>query len=101
MRDEAQRRTAARRSKAGTAGSSGTTPRAAGTRPRCNLLGPTALGFRHRDDITEITSFVLFVAGRKHQALHDFIAGTVVLYDPDKVLSELRTLNPAGAGQLA
>jgi light-independent protochlorophyllide reductase subunit B len=26
-----------------------------GTRPRCNLLGPTALGFRHRDDVTEIT----------------------------------------------
>lgn len=29
-------------------------PRANGERPRCNLLGPTALGFRHRDDITEI-----------------------------------------------
>ena len=26
-----------------------------GSRPRCNLLGPTALGFRHRDDVTEIT----------------------------------------------
>ncbi|MAL76858.1 MAG: ferredoxin:protochlorophyllide reductase (ATP-dependent) subunit B [Rhodospirillaceae bacterium] len=26
-----------------------------GQRPCCNLLGPTALGFRHRDDITEIT----------------------------------------------
>ena len=25
-----------------------------GRRPRCNLLGPTALGFRHRDDVTEI-----------------------------------------------
>ena len=24
-------------------------------RPRCNLLGPTALGFRHRDDVREIT----------------------------------------------
>jgi light-independent protochlorophyllide reductase subunit B len=23
-------------------------------RPRCNILGPTALGFRHRDDVTEI-----------------------------------------------
>jgi light-independent protochlorophyllide reductase subunit B len=23
--------------------------------PSCNLLGPTALGFRHRDDITEVT----------------------------------------------
>ena len=27
----------------------------AGRRPRCNLLGPTGLGFRHRDDVTEIT----------------------------------------------
>jgi light-independent protochlorophyllide reductase subunit B len=26
-----------------------------GRRPRCNLLGPTALGFRHRDDVAEIT----------------------------------------------
>src|SRR6476469_4939498 len=32
--------------------------RATGARPRCNLLGPTALGFRHRDDITEITSLL-------------------------------------------
>ena len=29
--------------------------RPAGQRPRCNLLGATALGFRHRDDVTEIT----------------------------------------------
>ena len=27
---------------------------ATGARPRCNLLGPTALGFRHRDDLREI-----------------------------------------------
>ena len=27
---------------------------AANGRPRCNLLGPTALGFRHRDDLREI-----------------------------------------------
>jgi len=37
--------------------------------------------------ITEITSFVLFVASKEHKALHDHIAGTVVLYDPDKVLA--------------
>lgn len=30
------------------------TPRVAGARPRCNILGPTALGFRHRDDLVEI-----------------------------------------------
>ncbi len=37
------------------------TPRAArapGTRPSCNLLGPTALGFRHRDDVQEITGLL-------------------------------------------
>ena len=28
--------------------------RPAGQRPSCNILGPTALGFRHRDDVTEI-----------------------------------------------
>jgi light-independent protochlorophyllide reductase subunit B len=33
-------------------------PREAGTRPRCNLLGPTALGFRHRDDVREITGLL-------------------------------------------
>ncbi|MGF7208714.1 light-independent protochlorophyllide reductase subunit B [Skermanella aerolata] len=33
-------------------------PRHTGSRPRCNLLGPTALGFRHRDDITEITGLL-------------------------------------------
>ncbi len=26
-----------------------------GRRPSCNILGPTALGFRHRDDVVEIT----------------------------------------------
>jgi len=29
-------------------------PRAEGDRPSCNILGPTALGFRHRDDLREI-----------------------------------------------
>jgi uncharacterized RDD family membrane protein YckC len=37
--------------------------------------------------ITLITSFVLFLAGKEHKALHDYIAGTVVLYDPNKVLA--------------
>jgi light-independent protochlorophyllide reductase subunit B len=32
--------------------------RTAGARARCNLLGPTALGFRHRDDITEVTGLL-------------------------------------------
>jgi len=29
-----------------------------GSRPRCNLLGPTALGFRHRDDLREIVGLL-------------------------------------------
>jgi len=29
-----------------------------GQAPRCNLLGPTALGFRHRDDVREITTLL-------------------------------------------
>lgn len=33
-------------------------PRDPSTRPSCNLLGPTALGFRHRDDVTEITGLL-------------------------------------------
>jgi uncharacterized RDD family membrane protein YckC len=36
--------------------------------------------------ITAITSFVLFVTGKQHKALHDIIAGTVVLHDPNKVI---------------
>jgi nitrogenase molybdenum-iron protein alpha/beta subunit len=30
-------------------------PREPGAKPSCNILGPTALGFRHRDDVVEIT----------------------------------------------
>jgi light-independent protochlorophyllide reductase subunit B len=33
-------------------------PRVPGQRPRCNLLGATALGFRHRDDVREITQLL-------------------------------------------
>ena len=36
---------------------------------------------------TQLTSFVLFLTGRERKALHDHIAGTVVLYDPTKVLN--------------
>jgi light-independent protochlorophyllide reductase subunit B len=32
--------------------------RAPGERKRCNLLGPTALGFRHRDDVQEIIALL-------------------------------------------
>jgi light-independent protochlorophyllide reductase subunit B len=30
-----------------------------GRAPRCNILGPTALGFRHRDDVTEISRLLM------------------------------------------
>jgi light-independent protochlorophyllide reductase subunit B len=33
-------------------------PRAAGDKPSCNILGPTALGFRHRDDVREIVGLL-------------------------------------------
>jgi len=32
--------------------------RTPGARPSCNLLGPTALGFRHRDDVREVASLL-------------------------------------------
>jgi light-independent protochlorophyllide reductase subunit B len=34
------------------------TTQASNRRPRCNILGPTALGFRHRDDLREITGLL-------------------------------------------
>ncbi len=33
-------------------------PRPAGAKPCCNLLGPSALGFRHRDDVEEVTKLL-------------------------------------------
>jgi light-independent protochlorophyllide reductase subunit B len=32
--------------------------KSAKSRPSCNILGPTALGFRHRDDVKEITQLL-------------------------------------------
>ncbi len=32
--------------------------RVSGQRPSCNILGPTALGFRHRDDVREISQLL-------------------------------------------
>lgn len=36
--------------------------------------------------ITELVSLVLFLSTKEHRSLHDMIAGTVVLHDPNKVL---------------
>ena len=37
--------------------------------------------------ITQLVSFVLFLTRPDRQTLHDLVAGTVVLYDPNKVLA--------------
>jgi uncharacterized RDD family membrane protein YckC len=36
--------------------------------------------------ITMLVSFIMFVSGKEHQSLHDKVAGTVVLHDPNKTL---------------
>jgi uncharacterized RDD family membrane protein YckC len=37
--------------------------------------------------ITGLVSFILFVTGKERKSLHDLIAGTVVLHDPNKLLA--------------
>jgi uncharacterized RDD family membrane protein YckC len=37
--------------------------------------------------ITLLVSFILMVTSRERKSLHDYIAGTVVLHDPDKILT--------------
>jgi uncharacterized RDD family membrane protein YckC len=37
--------------------------------------------------ITELISFILMATGKERKTLHDLVAGTVVLYDPNGVLS--------------
>jgi uncharacterized RDD family membrane protein YckC len=36
--------------------------------------------------ITGLISFIMFVTGNKRQSLHDLVASTTVLHDPNKVL---------------
>jgi uncharacterized RDD family membrane protein YckC len=38
--------------------------------------------------ITELISLIFMITRRDHKAIHDLVAGTVVLYDPDKVLTK-------------
>jgi uncharacterized RDD family membrane protein YckC len=38
--------------------------------------------------ITELISFILMLTGKERKSLHDLIAGTVVLYDPNQVLAD-------------
>lgn len=37
--------------------------------------------------ITELVSFILMLSTKDRKCLHDMVAGTVVLYDPGKVLA--------------
>jgi uncharacterized RDD family membrane protein YckC len=37
--------------------------------------------------ITLLVSFILFLSTKERKSLHDLVAGTVVLYDPNKVLA--------------
>lgn len=41
-------------------------------------------------------SFIMMCVGKEHKAIHDWVAGTVVLRDPDKVLAPDRAGHPAG-----
>ncbi len=45
--------------------------------------------------ITELVSFILMLTRPDRRCLHDLIAGTVVLYDPNKVLANAPTRAPA------
>jgi uncharacterized RDD family membrane protein YckC len=36
--------------------------------------------------ITGLVSFIMFVSGDQHQSLHDKVASTTVVYDPNGVL---------------
>jgi uncharacterized RDD family membrane protein YckC len=37
--------------------------------------------------ITQLISFILFITTKERKAIHDYVAGTVVLYDPNKTLA--------------
>jgi uncharacterized RDD family membrane protein YckC len=38
--------------------------------------------------ITLLISFILMLASKERRCLHDLVAGTVVLHDPNKVLAQ-------------
>jgi len=45
----------------------------------------------------QLVSFFLFVSGKEHRALHDSIASTIVLYDPNKVLKPVQAMQAPAA----
>jgi hypothetical protein len=44
----------------------------------------------------QLVSFILFLSGREHRALHDSVASVIVLHDPNKVLQQQVQYQPAG-----
>jgi uncharacterized RDD family membrane protein YckC len=49
-----------------------------------DIIGTIAQGIL--SVITLLVSFILFLSGKQHKTIPDLVAGTVVLYDPNKVL---------------
>ncbi len=94
-------------------------PRAPGAAPRCNILGPTALGFRHRDDLAEIQALLAALGidinvvaplgatvadiGRLHEAefnvvLYPEIAATAARHLDRTLDQPATTIVPIGVG---
>lgn len=55
-----------------------------GTMALRNFVGGIAQGLL--SGISMLASFILFLAGKKHQSIPDLVASTVVVYDPNKIL---------------
>jgi uncharacterized RDD family membrane protein YckC len=59
-------------------------PATFGTMALRNIVGTIATGIL--SFITGLVSFIMFLAGKQHKSLADTIGGTVIVYDPNKVL---------------
>jgi uncharacterized RDD family membrane protein YckC len=55
-----------------------------GTMVLREIVGVALLGIF---GITQLISFIMFLTGKERKTLHDAVAGTTVLYDPNKVLA--------------
>jgi uncharacterized RDD family membrane protein YckC len=47
--------------------------------------------------ITELVSLILFLSTKERRSLHDLVAGTVVLHDPNKVLGSKPPSRPSAS----
>ena len=59
-------------------------PATFGTMALRNIVGGIATGIL--GIVTELISFIMFLAGGQHQSLADKIASTVVVHDPNKII---------------